>query len=1046
MKTIFIICVTAVVMAAFSVGRAATILQAAGGTTVAFEAEENVTLIAGSPTSWVITNDVTPSGDKALFASGANGTVFPSSFASYSILFATPGVYKLYFRWRANEIYTDADPNSANSFYAPLVLNANATPVNPNPDFSAATVNNTRVRPESNTYHVDPENTALLTVSQEQVDAGVPLQFTIGTREAGFMFDRIVLSQDVALTEAGFNATPNSDTDVFVQPPGANYVAFEAETAKAKIIAGTPTSWVVTNDVTPSGNTALFASGANGTVFPSSFVSYAIKFSTPGVYKLYFRWRANEIYTDADPNSANSFYAPLVFNANATPVNPNPDFSAATVNNTRVRPESNTYHVDPENTALLTVSQEQVDAGQPLLFTIGTREAGFMFDRIVLSQDTALTEAGFNALENTGTALPLLIEKAVSSASLTTVKVKFNKALDSLSLAPNNFKLNGGVTVDNADLDPVTLKDVTLTTSLQTEGFHYTLTVNDVNDLGSVVIAPNSTIDFFAWKLAPGFTRRELYFTIAGTDVGSLVNAAKFPNSPDRVDVVRGLSSSEPRAQNYGVRLTGFFIPAQSGNYEFYMYNDNDAQLSVSTDATAAGLQSIIDASTSPSMAFDPNVMGLSPSSMTAGQRYYIQVLLKQGTDYDTFVNVAARRAGDSTPVDQLPPLSGDRIGTLVDPATATMEITRQPASVTIAAGTRARVEVSAKSPGGPAFYQWQLAGANVPGATRAAFYTPILNVADSGIQVRCVIHAGGVVATSAVATVTVTPGSAPATQPYLGVNFIGGDAAGASGSLRPIDVVGVVPQANFNNVAGATATDVPLVDADGAATPVTIGYSARTYFTGTGENTAEDVLFQGYLHNANGAVVVTLNNVPDGSYDLYAYCVGFTYNATYEQAMSLAGGGTYPEYHVRAEHATDYSSAPSIFRRMSSTDPAARDQGNYVVFHEVSPDLAGALVLTVNNESDNPNDIDVTPTLSGLQLVRVPPGLSIQQQGSNVQISWGGAATGFTLESSRSLGGAPAANWGPVAGAPNPLTGASSITISIGAGADPVKFFRLRK
>jgi hypothetical protein len=75
-----------------------------------------------------------------------------------------------------------------------------------------------------------------------------------------------------------------------------------------------------------------------------------------------------------------------------------------------------------------------------------------------------------------------------------------------------------------------------------------------------------------------------------------------------------------------------------------------------------------------------------------------------------------------------------------------------------------------------------------------------------------------------------------------------------------------------------------------------------------------------------------------------------------------------------------------------------------------------------------------------------VPPGLSIQQQGSNVQISWGGAATGFTLESSRSLGGAPAANWGPVAGAPNPLTGASSITISIGAGADPAKFFRLRK
>jgi hypothetical protein len=1046
MKNYLILIVASLLMAA-SVGRAATILQAEGSTTVAFEAEENVTLIAGSPTSWVLTNDVTPSGSKALFASGANGTAFPTSFASYAIKFSTAGTYKLYFRWRANEIYTDADPNSANSFYAPLVLNANTNQVNPNPEYSAATVNNQRVRPESNSYHVDPENTAVLTVSQEQVDAGLPLQFTLGTREAGFMLDRIVLSQDLALTEAGFNSTPTSDSDVFVQPPGATHVAFEAETLKAKITAGTPTSWVVTNDVTPSGNTALFASGANGTAFPTSFVSYFIKFSTPGTYKLYFRWRANEVYTDADPNSANSFYAPLVLDANTAQVNPNPDYSASTVNNQRVRPESNTYHVDPENTALVTVSQEQVDAGLPLAFNIGTREAGFMLDRIVLSQDTALTEAGFNALENTGSALPLLIEKAQGAANLTTVKVKFNKALDVLSLLSDNFKLNGGVTVTGIELDPVTLKDVTLTTSQQTEGFQYTLTVNDVNDLGSVVIAPNTTVQFYGWKLAPGFTQRERYFTITGSDVPSLINSPKFPASPDRVDVVKGLASlNDPRAQNYGVRLTGYFIPTQSGTYDFFMYNDNDAQLSVSTDATPAGLQAIIDASTSTAMAFDPSVTGTAPGPMTAGQRYYVQVLLKQGADYDTFVNVAARLAGDPTPVDQLQPLSGNEIGALVDPATAVLEITRQPASVTVPAGTRARFEAAAKSGSGPAFYQWQIGGVNVPGATRAAFYTPVLSAANNGNQIRCVIHAGGAVATSAVATVTVQAGAAPSSQPYLGVNFIGGDAAGASGSLRPIDVVGVVPQANYNNVAGATAADVALVDAEGAATPVTIGYTARTYFTGTGENTAEDVLFQGYLHNANASVVVTLNNVPDGAYDLYAYCVGFTYNATYEQSMGLVGAETYTTYHVRAEHATDYATAPSVFRRMSSIDAGARQQGNYVLFHEISPDPSGTLTLTVNNESDNPLDIDVTPTLSGLQLVSVPPGLSIRREGGNAVISWGAAAAGFTLESSGSLGVTTPASWAPVTGAPNPLTGAASVSVSVGTGADPTKFYRLRR
>src|SRR5207247_6447731 len=120
-----------------------------------------------------------------------------------------------------------------------------------------------------------------------------------------------------------------------------------------------------------------------------------------------------------------------------------------------------------------------------------------------------------------------------------------------------------------------------------------------------------------------------------------------------------------------------------------------------------AGLQPILNATTSASMSFDPAIVGASPDSLVAGQRYFIQVLVKQGADYDTFVNVAARPVGDPTPPSELPPLGGNRIGALVDPATATLQITRQPASVSVAAGNRGRLEAAAESPGGPAFYQW---------------------------------------------------------------------------------------------------------------------------------------------------------------------------------------------------------------------------------------------------------------------------------------------------------------------------------------------------
>src|SRR6185503_14648134 len=120
-----------------------------------------------------------------------------------------------------------------------------------------------------------------------------------------------------------------------------------------------------------------------------------------------------------------------------------------------------------------------------------------------------------------------------------------------------------------------------------------------------------------------------------------------------------------------------------------------------------------------------------SPSSMVAGQRYALRVLLKQGTDYDTFLNVAARRVGDPTPVSQLRPLL-EQVGTLMDPTSLSLQVTHQPAGVTVTAGQRARFDIAAQSPGGPAFYQWQLNGTDVPGATRAAYYTPVLNVADS--------------------------------------------------------------------------------------------------------------------------------------------------------------------------------------------------------------------------------------------------------------------------------------------------------------------------
>src|SRR5678809_1664392 len=90
------------------------------------------------------------------------------------------------------------------------------------------------------------------------------------------------------------------------------------------------------------------------------------------------------------------------------------NYATSSINNSRVPPAVNSYAMSAEGQTF-TVTQEQVDAGQPLVLEFGTREAGLYIDRIVLSSNT-LTESDFNALPNSDTDAIPGIPKAICSA------------------------------------------------------------------------------------------------------------------------------------------------------------------------------------------------------------------------------------------------------------------------------------------------------------------------------------------------------------------------------------------------------------------------------------------------------------------------------------------------------------------------------------------------------------------------------------------------------------------------------------------------------
>lgn len=90
------------------------------------------------------------------------------------------------------------------------------------------------------------------------------------------------------------------------------------------------------------------------------------------------------------------------------------------------------------------------------------------------------------------------IVRATGSADRTQVAVTFSKPVADAAAVAGNFSISGGLSVSAASLDAAK-RTVTLTTSPQTVGTYYTITVNGVQDRLAVpnTIAPGSTVSFY---------------------------------------------------------------------------------------------------------------------------------------------------------------------------------------------------------------------------------------------------------------------------------------------------------------------------------------------------------------------------------------------------------------------------------------------------------------------------------------------------------------------------------------------------------------------
>lgn len=137
-----------------------------------------------------------------------------------------------------------------------------------------------------------------------------------------------------------------------------------------------------------------------------------------------------------------------------------------------------------------------------------------------------------------------------------------------------------------------------------------------------------------------GSLLKENWTSLAGTNLSALTNLANYPNKPNGREFVTSFECFQRDWTNdYGSRVSGFILPAVSGNYTFAVAGADTAQLFLSTTTNAANRQliaSVTNATGFRQFTNSPSQLS-APIALLAGQKYFVELLLKAGVREDHF-------------------------------------------------------------------------------------------------------------------------------------------------------------------------------------------------------------------------------------------------------------------------------------------------------------------------------------------------------------------------------------------------------------------------
>ena len=137
--------------------------------------------------------------------------------------------------------------------------------------------------------------------------------------------------------------------------------------------------------------------------------------------------------------------------------------------------------------------------------------------------------------------------------------------------------------------------------------------------------------------LGSGAITREYWNGVGGKTIADLTGSDAYPDGPTGSEEIAVLDTDRGFGGDYGTRIRGYLHPPRTGSYKFYIAADDQGQLWLSTDEDPANkaLVAYVDEWTGYQQ-WDKYLSQASVTlKLTAGKRYYIEILHKQADNKD---------------------------------------------------------------------------------------------------------------------------------------------------------------------------------------------------------------------------------------------------------------------------------------------------------------------------------------------------------------------------------------------------------------------------